>query len=64
MPSTSPSKGFLKKIFGKDTDDDIELPNESGKTDRRLPKKKKSQLDNISEGYSILKGFGKKAAAK
>lgn len=62
MAKTSPSKGLLSKLFGKETDDDIELPNESGKTDKRLPKKKKSPLENIMSGYSTLKGLGAKTA--
>ncbi len=57
MAKTSPSKSLLSKLFGKDTDDDIELPNESGKRDKRLPKK--SPLEGIMEGYKTLKGLGK-----
>lgn len=60
MAKTSPSKGLLARFFGaKDSTEDIELPNESGKTDKRLPKKKKSQMDNILSGYGTLKDLGK-----
>ena len=59
MAKTSPSRSLMSKLFGKETDADIELPNESGKEDKRLPKKKKSPLDNIMSGYSALKGLGK-----
>lgn len=54
MPDTSPSKGFLAKIFGSKAKD-IELPNESKKKDKRL----KTKFDDIKEGYSIFKGLGK-----
>ena len=60
MAKTSPSKGLLSRFFGSKTDSDIELPNESGKTDKRLPKKKGSQLDNILSGYGKFKELGKK----
>jgi hypothetical protein len=55
---TDPSPGFLKRIFGsKSIDTDIELPNESGREDKRL--KKKSTLSQIKEGYGIFKNLGK-----
>jgi hypothetical protein len=55
---TDPSPGFLKRIIGsKSIDTDIELPNESGREDKRL--KKKSTLSQIKEGYGIFKNLGK-----
>ncbi len=40
---------------------DIELPNESGKVDPRLPKTVTSQLRLAGEGLKVLKGkFGPK----
>lgn len=43
MADVGPSDGFLSKIFGKKKQGDVELPNESGKTDPRLKKKKKDE---------------------
>jgi hypothetical protein len=59
MAKTSPSKKLLSMLFGtSDSEEgDIELPNESGKRDKRLPKK--SPLAGIMEGYKTLKGLGK-----
>lgn len=59
---TSPSKGILARILGKKkNDEDIELPNESGRTDKRLPKKKVSKLDEMKSGFKIFKNLGKES---
>lgn len=58
---TGPSLTFLQKQFGpsfmrKKRKKDIELPNQSGKTDPRL----KSIGSSIMEGFKIFKELGKK----
>ena len=46
-----------KFLFGSSKPKDIELPNESGRRDKKL---KKSKLDDIKEGFKIFKSFGEK----
>lgn len=55
MPNTGPSKGFLSKIFGSNKrTEDIELSNESGRRDKRLPKEKKKK-PGIIENFQNMK---------
>lgn len=55
MPDTGPSQGFLSKIFGKKKrTEDIELPNESGRRDKRLPKPKEKS-NGIIENFKTMK---------
>lgn len=62
MPiDAGPSLSFLQKQFGpsfmrKKRKGDIELPNQSGKTDSRL----KSVGSSIREGYKVFQELGKK----
>lgn len=60
MAETSPSRGMLSRIFGSKPKD-IELPNESGRTDKRLKKKKNEmpKLSTIMEGYKRARELGK-----
>lgn len=73
-PNIGPDLNILQKLFGpsfmqRKVGADIPLPNQTGEVDMRLLtgtperqmylKKKGSQLENIQEGYNILKNLGK-----
>ena len=53
MAGTDPSPTMLEKIFKK-RKRNIELPNESGITDERLPKKGET-ADKVKQGIEILR---------